>query len=241
MTDHESYKSLFVKLAKAKKSIGAIAKKNKNSFFKSNYEDINEILEHIEPVLLENDLLIVQPIEDNRVITKLIDIDTGLSIESYLTLPEGLTNSQDIGGAITYYRRYTLKSLLALRAEDDDGDRVRQATSKPVNNKPKTDNDKKLAEKFNWSSGDALKIGRAQLKEEAAKTVKHLQRTNAKEEARSIVIEILVDNKVDDGQGKVGEGFYHTDWIKAISKLQSKQEEDPFSPAMDMEDIPTEN
>jgi hypothetical protein len=36
-----------------------------------------------------------------------------------------LPNLQDpqLGSAITYYRRYTLQSLLGLQAEDDDGNK----------------------------------------------------------------------------------------------------------------------
>jgi hypothetical protein len=43
----------------------------------------------------------------------------GNSIESSLQLPTDL-DAQKIGSAITYYRRYTLASLLGLQAKDDD-------------------------------------------------------------------------------------------------------------------------
>ena len=42
------------------------------------------------------------------------------SVESSIKLPTDL-DAQKIGGAITFYRRYSLTSLLALEAEDDDG------------------------------------------------------------------------------------------------------------------------
>ena len=41
-------------------------------------------------------------------------------MESQCPLPE-VTDAQKAGSAITYFRRYALQSLLALEAEDDDG------------------------------------------------------------------------------------------------------------------------
>ena len=38
------------------------------------------------------------------------------------SIPLGdISDPQKLGGAITYYRAYTLQSLLGLQAEDDDG------------------------------------------------------------------------------------------------------------------------
>ena len=48
-------------------------------------------------------------------------------IESFIPLPVGLA-PQPLGSAITYYRRYTLSSLLALEIDDDDA----TMASKPV-------------------------------------------------------------------------------------------------------------
>ena len=47
----------------------------------------------------------------------------GGSVESSLQLPTNL-DAQKMGSAITYFRRYTLQSLLALQAEDDDGNKA---------------------------------------------------------------------------------------------------------------------
>ena len=50
-----------------------------------------------------------------------------------MTMQE-LTDPQKMGSMITYYRRYTLQSLLGLQAEDDDGNSASQA--KPKDNIP---------------------------------------------------------------------------------------------------------
>jgi hypothetical protein len=73
---------------------------------------------HVEPIIQKNGLLLLQPIQDNLVKSIIFDTN-GFSIESGIVLPE-LNDPQKLGSAITYYRRYTLQSLLALQAEDDD-------------------------------------------------------------------------------------------------------------------------
>ena len=107
------------KLHNAKQSIKKIAKNAKNPHFKNNYADINALIEEVEPILLENRLLLLQPIEDGYVYSRIVDIDTSEFCESCMKLPE-IQDPQKIGSAVTYYRRYTLQSLLSLQAVDDD-------------------------------------------------------------------------------------------------------------------------
>lgn len=107
------------KLHNAKQSIKKIAKNAKNPHFKNNYADINALIEEVEPILLENRLLLLQPIEDGYVYSRIVDIDSGEICESCMKLPE-IQDPQKIGSAVTYYRRYTLQSLLSLQAVDDD-------------------------------------------------------------------------------------------------------------------------
>lgn len=113
--------SFYERLIKAKSEMGAIKKSSNNPFFKSKYADLTTILEVAEPALLENGLVIIQPISEGKVTTKITDGTT--SIESSIDLGT-FSKPQDLGSAITYYRRYTLQSLLAISAEDDDGNRA---------------------------------------------------------------------------------------------------------------------
>jgi hypothetical protein len=121
------------KLHKAKQSIKKVAKNAKNPHFKNNYADINALIDEVEPVLLENNLLLLQPIEDGFVFSRIVDIDSGEICESCMKLPE-ILDPQKIGSAITYYRRYTLQSLLSLQAVDDDASLSAEAvkTQKPL-------------------------------------------------------------------------------------------------------------
>lgn len=123
-------KELLKQLSKAKEEIKPIIKGETNPFFKSKYFDINALLLQIEPVLHSHGLILVQPIEDNSVASKIYHVESGEVIESKMTLPD-LSDPQKMGSAVTYYRRYTLQSLLALQAEDDDGNAASH-TNKPV-------------------------------------------------------------------------------------------------------------
>ena len=114
--------SIYKKLFEAKKQIGKITKDSKNPFFKSNYLSLNGLIDAVDEVLEDNGLIMLQPIEDGKVKTQIFDIDEGRTsiIQSEMTLPN-IQDPQKLGSAITYYRRYTLQSLLGLQAQDDDG------------------------------------------------------------------------------------------------------------------------
>ena len=107
------------KLFKLQQEIGTISKDAKNPFYKSKYFDINSLIKQLQPLLKKNRLLLLQPIEEDMVMSKLICVDGSGGVVSGLKLPQ-ITDPQKLGSCITYYRRYTLASLLGLQAVDDD-------------------------------------------------------------------------------------------------------------------------
>ena len=125
---------IYQKIIEAKREIGKVAKNAKNPHFKNTYADLNALIEAVEPILLEKGLTLLQPIIENKVFSKIIDAESGECVESYIDLPLSVT-PQAMGSAITYYRRYTLQSLLSLQAVDDDG----QAASQPAPKETLTD------------------------------------------------------------------------------------------------------
>jgi hypothetical protein len=120
-------KNIYQKLHEAKLEIGKVAKNAKNPHFKNTYADLNALIEAVEPILLEKGLVLLQPIKEGKVFTIITSIEDSNSIESYIDLTPGLT-AQALGSQITYFRRYTLSSLLTLQAIDDDG----HTASQPV-------------------------------------------------------------------------------------------------------------
>ena len=112
--------SINEKLFNLQQEIGTISKDASNPFYKSKYFDVNSLINQLQPLLKKHRLLLLQPIEEDLVYSKIICIDGSGGVISALKLPE-LNDPQKLGSAITYYRRYTLASLLGLQAVDDDG------------------------------------------------------------------------------------------------------------------------
>ena len=117
-------KNILKKVFNLQQEVKAIEKDSENPFFKSNYFDINKMIEVLKPILKTQGLAIYQPVvfQDNKNILKTIIADTESEemIESSISLPDNL-EPQKMGSAITYLRRYSLQSMLFLQAEDDDG------------------------------------------------------------------------------------------------------------------------
>lgn len=109
------------RFAEAKKEFNVLLKKSTNPFFKSKYADLNALMETVEEPLMKHGLIITQPIMDGKLMTRIIDVETeAILFKSELELPK-LNDPQKVGSAITYFRRYTLQSLLGINAHDDDG------------------------------------------------------------------------------------------------------------------------
>jgi len=112
-------KTLNTKLLDFQKKVGIIKKDAKNPHFKNTYASLTQILSEVKPLLSECGLVLIQPISLQGVGTTIIDFETNEKIETMISLPTNLT-PQQLGSAITYFRRYTLASLLALEIDDDD-------------------------------------------------------------------------------------------------------------------------
>lgn len=117
------------KLLEVQRELKAVVKNAANPFFKSKYADLSEVLSVVKPLLNKNDIILLQPHETNEfgdfVKTVLIDATTGKEIVSSMTKILCSSNKpQDLGSAITYARRYGIKSLLALEDEDDDAEKA---------------------------------------------------------------------------------------------------------------------
>ena len=99
--------------------IGAISKDASNPFYKSKYFDINSLIKQLQPLLKKHNVLLSQPTRGKKVFTILKCVESETSDMSWLKLPE-INDPQKLGSCITYYRRYTLASLLGLQSVDDD-------------------------------------------------------------------------------------------------------------------------
>ena len=134
--------SIQKKLLEFRKQSVAVTKNAKNPYFKSNYADINSVIESITPILDELGLVFTQcpDIKDGiEVLTTRVTMsdDPKEFIESNVRLLIPSADMQKLGSAITYARRYALIAMFGLETEDDDGN---LASGKVSKNNTKTPN-----------------------------------------------------------------------------------------------------
>ncbi len=108
---------IYKKLFELKKR--EIKLKRDSKAYNYKYAKLDQIQKKIWPTLDELNLLVYHQVEDNYVITTIMDLDDESKIESKINLSWS-TKAQDKGSEITYFRRYNLLSLLDLEVEDDD-------------------------------------------------------------------------------------------------------------------------
>ena len=102
------------------------------------YSDWPTILKVINPLLKKNGLGFYQAVNDGKIKTVIFHIESGETIESETTIPQGvqlkgMNDFQVLGSAITYIKRYALSSLLGLVTDKDtdaSGEQVIQTAPK---------------------------------------------------------------------------------------------------------------
>ncbi len=126
--------TLTQRLLEFQKQINVIKKDAKNPHFKNTYATLKQVLSEVKPILSEVGLLITQPIDERGIGTVITDGKD--SVASFIPMPNGLP-PQQLGSAISYFRRYTICSLLSLEIDDDDANTTNKAivttpTQKPI-------------------------------------------------------------------------------------------------------------
>lgn len=153
MRTSEQIDALATALAKAQGELKNIEKGKINSHLKSKYADIADGLEVIRPVLSKHGFSLIQATAFNSdtgifvLHTRLLHA-SGQWVESTYPLPVGV-KATDMGGAITYARRYAAFALVGVAGtnEDDDGTAANAATpiKAPVKKAPMVDKEALLA------------------------------------------------------------------------------------------------
>ena len=174
MTEEKTESNVLLNaLIKAQQQIGAAIKDGKNPHFKSDYATLEAVLYAVKEPLNNVGVLITQAITHAHdawcVSTKLTHKDSGESMESIMPIvAKDMDDPQKLGSAITYARRYTLASLVALPAakeddarfaDDDDGNKASAKTDKkqPTQKqtappKPPADTEREKAKRELWNA-----------------------------------------------------------------------------------------
>jgi len=111
-------KNIYQKLFEIRKADIKLQRDTKAFNYK--YATLSQIQEKLSDIIEKQWLLITHRIENNKVITDIINIDNPeekITSEIEMNIE---TKAQDKGSEITYYRRYNLLALLDLEVEDDD-------------------------------------------------------------------------------------------------------------------------
>ena len=120
-------------LAKAQSEMTFAHKDAENPFFKSNYADLNSILDAIREPLSKHDIAVVQTTGGDgtsiTVITKLVH-SSGQWFEGQLTMVPDKPGPQAFGSVLTYCRRYALAAIAGIAQADDDGESATEHKAK---------------------------------------------------------------------------------------------------------------
>jgi len=127
---------LFEALAKAQGQMQRVAKNSKNPHFKSNYANLDDIIDMARPILNEHGLALIQvPVFDGQScgVRSTITHSSGDHYDcGELLLPLGRGGgAQGAGSSISYARRYSFASIFCISLGDDDDGNHAQSNKPP--------------------------------------------------------------------------------------------------------------
>lgn len=114
-------------LIKAKKNFAIAKKSGYNNHLKSHYSNLDDVLEAVEPSLLDNGIMIIQSMLDTST-EKFMHMETLLMHESgewlsfRYNMPIEKLMAQSYGSTTSYCRRYALCAALSISQSDDDAE-----------------------------------------------------------------------------------------------------------------------
>lgn len=139
MSQSELINELATALSKAQGEMQAAIKDKINPFFKSSYADLGSVWDAARPVLSKYGLCVMQTTEilsdrNQIVMVTTLAHTSGQWVKSYLPLNPSKNDSQGVGAAITYLRRYSLSAIVGVVCDDDDDGETAVGRGKQSNN-----------------------------------------------------------------------------------------------------------
>jgi hypothetical protein len=135
-TQSDNVDLLFAALSVAQGQIDDASKGAENPYFKSKYADLSAIRSVIRGPMAQNGLGVIQlprTVDGGAIVKTIITHSSGQFISNELFMPAAKNDPHGLGSAITYARRYSIMSMLALAAEDDDGNAAVESVKKQNN------------------------------------------------------------------------------------------------------------
>lgn len=134
MRTSESIINVAKALIEAKKKFAIAKKSGYNTHLKSNYSNLTDILDAIEPALKEHDLMVVQSNLESTT-EKVMHIETlvlhasGEWLAFQYNMPIEKITAQAYGSTTSYGRRYALCAALSITQSDDDAEISKRTAS----------------------------------------------------------------------------------------------------------------
>jgi hypothetical protein len=118
-----------------------LKKDAKNEHLRNKYLSLDNILHTIRPILSANNLAIVQALAGEYLVTALYHV-SGQYIQSEMPFSpmsgnKGTNALQELGGGITYAKRYALSAMLGISVDIDDDAQSAGSIKKEQLEKPK--------------------------------------------------------------------------------------------------------
>jgi len=167
MNQSENIMELVKALSLAQSEMQPAIKNSVNPFLKSKYADLGSVWDVCRPVLTKNGLCVIQTTEvinEKTVLVTMLAHSSGQWVKSYLPLNPAKNDSQGVGAAITYLRRYSLSAIVGVVCDDDDDGEtaVGRGKTKPKDKDDSNSSQKKSDSKSSQESEDSKPITKEQ-------------------------------------------------------------------------------
>lgn len=135
----ENINELMTSLAKAQGKMSHAVKDSTNPHFKSKYADLASVWNACREPLAEQGLAVTQTLDfsgTRQVLVTTLGHSSGQWMKSLMALPE-TSKPQEIGSMLSYFRRYSLASMVGVYQDDDDAESAQKGFREPSKEAPK--------------------------------------------------------------------------------------------------------
>ena len=131
-----------------------LVKDGKNEHLKNKYLTLDNILNTIRPILTKNGLVVVQALAGDYLVTTLYHV-SGQFIQSEMPFHpmsgnKGTNALQELGGGITYAKRYAISAMLGISVDEDNDGQGSKIASNQLKPKKRVNTIAELQKLLEW-------------------------------------------------------------------------------------------
>ena len=131
-----------------------LVKDGKNDHLKNKYLTLDNILNTVRPILTKHGLVIVQALAGEYLITSIYHV-SGQFIQSEMPFHpmsgnKGTNALQELGGGITYAKRYAISAMLGISVDADDDGQSSKIKAQELKPKKKVNTIEELQKLLGW-------------------------------------------------------------------------------------------